>query len=176
MGAERTFILGGARSGKSRFALAVAKGTGLPLVFCATAVPTDEEMEARIRRHQSERPPGTLTVEVPYGFSPLWALDLVGKVVLVDCVSFLVSNILLEEQSEEQSFRRILKTFSELLLRQEKDRFPLILVSNEVGMGVVPEFPLGRVFRDLLGRVNQWLAERADRVYFLVAGIPWQLK
>ncbi|MBC7217691.1 MAG: bifunctional adenosylcobinamide kinase/adenosylcobinamide-phosphate guanylyltransferase [Candidatus Caldatribacterium sp.] len=176
MEAERVLILGGARSGKSRLALEMAQGTGAPVIFCATGVPTDAEMEERIRRHQRERPPGFTTVEVPYGLSPLFALELSGKVVLLDCVSFLVSNILLEENDEDRSYERIVGEFMELFARQEGEPFLLILVSNEVGMGVVPPFPLGRSFRDLLGRVNQWLAERANRVYLVVAGIPWQLK
>lgn len=176
MDAERVLILGGARSGKSRLALKVVEEKQVPVVFCATGVITDPEMEERIRRHQRERPPHFTTVEVPYGFTPLSSFDLSGKAVLLDCVSFFVSNILLEEGDEKQAETRILREFEGLFSRQEKERFPLVLVSNEVGMGVVPESPLGRAFRDLLGRVNQWLAERMDQVYLVVAGIPWRLK
>lgn len=176
MDAKRVLILGGARSGKSRLALAMVQEKKVPVVFCATGIPTDAEMEERIRRHQRERPPHFVTVEVPYGFAPLFALDLLGKAVLLDCVSFLVSNILLKEGDKEQSYRRIVEEFAGLFARQERDRFFLVLVSNEVGMGVVPESSLGRAFRDLLGWVNQWLAERVSEVYFVVAGIPWRLK
>ncbi|WP_438317622.1 bifunctional adenosylcobinamide kinase/adenosylcobinamide-phosphate guanylyltransferase [Candidatus Caldatribacterium sp. SIUC1] len=173
---ERVLILGGARSGKSRLALRMVEETGLPAIFCATGIPVDEEMRSRILRHQKERPPHCITVETPYGFSPLEALELSGKAVLVDCVSFLVSNILLEEEDGEKAYGRTVEEFGVLFTRQEKEGFFLVLVSNEVGMGVVPDSRLGREFRDLLGRVNQWLAERAHRVYFVVAGIPWQLR
>ncbi|MCS7242990.1 MAG: bifunctional adenosylcobinamide kinase/adenosylcobinamide-phosphate guanylyltransferase [Candidatus Caldatribacterium sp.] len=176
MGAERVLILGGARSGKSRLALTMVGERGVPVVFCATGIATDPEMEERIRRHRSDRPSSFITVEVPYGFVPLLSFDLSGKAVLLDCVSFLVSNILLQEKDEKQAYEKVLGELTGLFSRQEREGFYLVLVSNEVGMGVVPEFPLGRAFRDLLGRVNQWLAERADRVYFVVAGIPWQLK
>lgn len=176
MDAERVLILGGARSGKSRFALRMVEERRVPVVFCATGVITDGEMEERIRRHQRERPPHWTTVEVPYGFTPLAPFALSGKAVLLDCVSFLVSNILLEEGNEEQAEAKVLGEFENLFFRQKEEGFFLVLVSNEVGMGVVPESPLGRSFRDLLGRVNQWLAERVDQVYFVVAGIPWKLK
>lgn len=176
MDVERVLVLGGARSGKSRFALEMVEEKKVPTIFCATGIPTDAEMEERIRRHQKERPPHCTTVEVPYGFAPLFSLSLSGKAVLLDCVSFLVSNILLQEGSEEQAYTRVVGEFGSLFSRQERERFFLVLVSNEVGMGVVPEFPLGRTFRDLLGRVNQWLAERVNHVYFMVAGIPWKLK
>ena len=174
--AERVLILGGARSGKSRLALRMVEETGLPAIFCATGIPVDEEMRSRILRHQKERPPHFTTVETPYGFSPLEALELSGKAVLLDCVSFLVSNVLLEEEDGERAYGRVVEEFGMLFARQEEEGFFLVLVSNEVGMGVVPDSRLGREFRDLLGRVNQWLAERAHRVYFVIAGIPWQLR
>lgn len=174
--AERVLILGGVRSGKSRFALRMIEEAQLPAVFCATGIPTDEEMELRILRHRSERPPHFATVEVPHGFAPLLVESLSGKAVLLDCVSFFVSNVLLQEKCEEEAYRRVTGEFEKLFARQEEEQFFLVLVSNETGMGVVPESPLGRMFRDLLGRVNQWLAERAHQVYFVVAGIPWRLK
>jgi len=118
---ERVLILGGARSGKSRLALRMVDEAGLPAIFCATGVPVDEEMRSRILRHQKERPPHFTTVETPYGFSPLEALELAGKAVLVDCVSFLVSNILLEEEDGERAYGRTVKEFGALFTRQEKE-------------------------------------------------------
>lgn len=168
--------MGGARSGKSRLALELVEESGLWPLFCATGLSVDKEMETRIFRHRAERPSHFETVEVPLGFSPLWEKDLRGRALLLDCVSFLVSNILLEEKEEERSYERICKEFEALFSRQKRDGFLLVLVSNEVGMGVVPEYPLGRTYRDLLGRVNQWLAARAEAVYFVVAGVPWRIK
>ncbi|MGQ9622075.1 MAG: bifunctional adenosylcobinamide kinase/adenosylcobinamide-phosphate guanylyltransferase [Candidatus Caldatribacteriaceae bacterium] len=174
---ERSILLlGGARSGKSRLALELVEKSGLSPLFCATSLPVDWEMEARILRHQAERPPHFETVEVPLGFSPLWEKDLRRRALLLDCVSLLVSNVLLEEEEEERSYGRICREFETLFSRQKRDGFLLVLVSNEVGMGVVPEYPLGRTYRDLLGRVNQWLAARVEAVYFVVAGIPWRVK
>ena len=168
-------ILGGARSGKSSLAQQLAQESGLPIVYLATGVVTDGEMEARIKKHQDSRPSSWSTRETPYGFRQLDE-DWTDKGVLLDCVTFLVSNLLLRENDEEATFQHLTREFTSLLEKRKRERFFCLMVSNETGSGIVPEYPLSRTFRDLQGRINQWLAARADRVYLVVAGIPWKLK
>jgi adenosylcobinamide kinase / adenosylcobinamide-phosphate guanylyltransferase len=164
---ELIFVTGGARSGKSTFALekAVELG-GDDVTFVATAERSDDEMTDRIARHQLERPKTWKTDETPRGIS---IADLKSRVVLLDCLSLFVSNLLLDGLEEETILARtknILKSRTQTL----------IVVSNEVGMGLVPEYPLGRQFRDVLGRANQLVARASTQAYFLVAGIPLRLK
>jgi adenosylcobinamide kinase / adenosylcobinamide-phosphate guanylyltransferase len=173
-------ILGGARAGKSSHALSLAaeqhRSSGAQVCFIATAQALDEEMAARIARHQTERPADWRTIEEPYRIDE--ALQKAGEsdIVIVDCLTLFVSNWLLryEEENEcEQNLRRIARDF---LVQARSRRQTIFCVSNEAGLGVVPETRLGRLFRDLLGRVNQDFASAADEVYLLVAGIPLQLK
>lgn len=185
MDSEIVLVLGGARSGKSDFAVRLARDRGRPVLFVATAIPGDSEMRARIAEHRKHRPAQWRTLEAPVDVAPALAECLAGtSVVVLDCVSMLVANILLQagedvELSVEQTARLEQRAVAEVeaicrVCRQAG--VALFLVSNEVGMGVVPPYPLGRAFRDVLGRVNQVLARQADRVYFLLAGIPWELK
>jgi len=168
-------ILGGARSGKSTLAQKMAQNSSLPFVYLATGIVTDDEMESRVKKHQSSRPPTWTTLETPLGFRHIEA-DLTGKGVLLDCITFLTSNLLLQEKDENATFQRLTDELQWLLEKRDRERFFCLMVSNETGMGVVPEYPLGRTFRDLQGRINQWLAVRADEVYLVVAGLPWKLK
>lgn len=165
-----TLVLGGARSGKSRYAEQLASRYE-QVVYLATGQVTDEEMAERVRRHQADRPAHWLTVEE--GYAPAAALTGVAKeggVVLLDCISFLVSNHLLrDEHGCEEAI------MAELAALCALDR-DIIAVSNEVGQGVVPEYKLGRQFRDLLGRANQYLAARAGQVFVCFAGIPVDVK
>lgn len=166
-------VLGGARSGKSRYALARAEASGGRVAVVATAEPLDRDMAARIERHRRERPPAWLTVEEP--------LDLAGALrrlagradtVLVDCLTLWVANHLKRGLRDEA-----LGANAEALARILDERpFRLILVSNEVGQGVHPETPAGLRFRDLLGLVNQRVAAAADRVVLMVAGLPLAVK
>jgi adenosylcobinamide kinase/adenosylcobinamide-phosphate guanylyltransferase len=165
--AERILVLGGARSGKSSWAEELA-GRGRPVTYVATSPVTDAEMAERIARHRADRPPLWTTIEEE--FAPMSRLTGAEEVVLLDCVSLLVTNHLLRsEVGAEESVRLALSR-----LLQHPGR--LILVSNEVGMGVVPPYPLGRLFRDVLGRTNQFLAAACDRVYVCWAGIPVEVK
>jgi len=173
---RKVLLLGGARSGKSRRALKMVEESGLRPVYCATGVATDAEMAERIARHRKERGERWETFETPYGFGEVLGESLEGSGVLVDCVTFLLSNFLFREQDGERAFQRAQEELRALFEKQKEERFFLVLVSNEVGMGLVPEYPEGRIFRDLQGRMNQWLAEEADEVYFVVAGIPWKVK
>ena len=164
---ELIFVTGGARSGKSSFALekAIELG-GDDVTFVATAERSDDEMTDRIARHQFQRPNAWETIESPREVN---LTDLKSRVVLLDCLSLFVSNLLLDGLEEEMILERVRHTF-------DSRTQTLIVVSNEVGMGLVPEYPLGRQFRDALGRANQLVARASTQAFFLVAGIPLRLK
>jgi adenosylcobinamide kinase / adenosylcobinamide-phosphate guanylyltransferase len=169
--ARLTLVLGGARSGKSRHAEALARETGLKRVYVATAQAFDDEMRERISRHQVDRSgDGWTTVEEPFDL----ALALAGAsgpetVVLVDCLTLWLSNLMLTDRDIERGCDALLAALG-------ATKGPVILVSNEVGLGIVPETPLGRRFRDAQGRLNQHVARIADRVIFVAAGLPLILK
>lgn len=172
-----TFILGGARSGKSHYAQRLAEKHGGRVAFLATATAEDDEMQTRITRHRAERPAEWQTREIPHGIAVALKLaPLQADVVLLDCVTLLVSNLLFldgaVEPEENSVTRRVDAEIDALLTLIAADSAEWIVVSNEVGLGLVPETPLGRIYRDLLGRVNRALAARADKVFWLVAGIP----
>ena len=169
-----TFIIGGCKSGKSRHALELAhRFQTSKKIFIATGVAFDDEMKERIRRHQNERRPEWKTIEAP--IKPGDAVqENSGKeaIILVDCLTFWINNLLMENlNSAEISDQADL--FIQNLLSAEG---PVIVVSNEVGEGIVPESPLARRFRDLAGAVNQKMASCADQVIWMVAGIPVLIK
>ncbi|HEX8088676.1 MAG TPA: bifunctional adenosylcobinamide kinase/adenosylcobinamide-phosphate guanylyltransferase [Blastocatellia bacterium] len=173
-------LLGGARAGKSSCALRLAAErqqlSGSKACFIATAQALDDEMSARIARHRAERPPHWQTIEEPYQLDDALRQTTGAGVVVVDCLTLFVSNWLLQCEDEsrcEKAVRQITERF--LKLAQSQGQM-IICVSNEVGLGVVPETRLGRVFRDLIGRVNQDFSQAADEVYLLVAGLPLRLK
>lgn len=172
--AHLTFILGGCRSGKSGLALEVANETKAEQrIFIATAVPFDGEMQDRVRRHQAERGAGWKTLEVPLALpEALVEHGRAGRVILVDCLTLWVSNLLLELEDPAAVENRITGMVEAL----QAAASPVIVVSNEVGSGVVPETKLGRRFRDLAGIANQSLAACADKVIWTVAGIPVVIK
>jgi len=169
-----TFVLGGCRSGKSSLALRTAEAIAAEQrIFIATAVPFDAEMQDRVRRHQKERGSGWLTVEVPLALpEALVEHSRPDRVILVDCLTLWVSNLLLEGSDPPAVERRI----AELVEALQACASPVILVSNEVGRGVVPDSQLGRQFRDLAGMANQAVAAGADEVIMAVAGIPVVIK
>ncbi len=166
-----TLVLGGARSGKSAFAEQRADETGLEKVYIATGEAHDDEMRDRIARHKEMRDDrGWTTVEEP--------LDLAGtieaeasadRVLLVDCLTLWLSNLMGAERLLEAEFTTLLSVL-------ESARGPVILVSNEVGLGIVPDNRMAREFRDHAGRLNQMIAAQAVRVYFVAAGLPLTLK
>ncbi len=173
-------ILGGARSGKSTIAEQLAEQIGGDKVlYVATAEGKDEEMRERIMAHQQKRPAGWQTLETPLNVaSYLIQIDL-PAVVLLDCITLLASNLLLtlpEDCTQSEAKRLILGEIDDLLKLQQTHSATWILVSNEVGMGVVPPFRLGRLYQDALGIANQRLAQVADEVILMVAGLPWHLK
>jgi adenosyl cobinamide kinase/adenosyl cobinamide phosphate guanylyltransferase len=169
-------VLGGARAGKSTHALRLAEENDGPVSFIATAQAFDDDMSTRIDRHRSERPSQWQTIEEPYQINR--ALQEAGEasVVIVDCLTLFVSNWLLRKNDEKKCEQILREITIDFLNTARLQRQTIICVSNEVGLGVVPETRLGRTFRDLLGRVNQDFAQAADEVYLLVAGIKMQLK
>jgi adenosylcobinamide kinase/adenosylcobinamide-phosphate guanylyltransferase len=167
-------VLGGARSGKSRYGLNLAARLPAPRLFIATCEPRDAEMEARIAAHQRERGSDWLCREVPLGLAE--ALDTAQEghgVILVDCLTMWVSNLLLRADASPGSLQTAGERLLETLARTST---PTILISNEVGWGIVPESPLGREFRDQAGWLHQRLAQVADCVVLVVAGLPLGLK
>ena len=187
-------ILGGARSGKSAFAERLAASRGESVAFIATATAGDDEMRERIARHRASRPSGWHTLEEPLDLARAvrQAAEL-ADVLLLDCVTLWLGNVLLQEPREHERddegegefhttsrlfHQRALKEI-EVLLAVVKSLAPnktLIMVTNEVGFGVVPAYPLGRLYRDTLGYVNQRLAQVAERVYLMVAGMAVDIK
>ncbi|MEM9056821.1 MAG: bifunctional adenosylcobinamide kinase/adenosylcobinamide-phosphate guanylyltransferase [Pseudomonadota bacterium] len=164
-----TLLLGGARSGKSRRAQELAEATAPTRTFIATAEALDEEMAARIARHQADRGEGWRTREAPLELADAMQKALKpGHVVLVDCLTLWLSNLMHHRHDVDAELARVLE-----VLTLPGD---LVLVSNEVGLGLVPETPLGRRFRDQQGRLNQAVAAASDRVEFVAAGLPLLLK
>jgi adenosylcobinamide kinase/adenosylcobinamide-phosphate guanylyltransferase len=171
---EIVFVIGGCRSGKSRHALETADGiAGNKKIFIATCVPQDAEMKQRVDRHQKERGQDWQTVEAPVHLpQAIIEYSRQADVLLVDCLTLWISNLLMETEDDELIYERI----SNLIQSLASASCPVILVSNEVGAGIVPENKLARRFRDLVGTANQAVAARADRVAWMVAGIPVTIK
>jgi len=178
------FILGGARSGKSAYAQQLAKEIGKErggrVVYVATAGAGDEEMHARIERHRRSRPSRWETVEAPVGVAAVVAeVGIERAALIVDCLTLLMSNLLLAEDEDvdaERAAQRVLREVEELIEAVQATEADVIVVSNEVGMGVVPSTRLGRLFQDIAGQAHQLLARAADEVYFMLAGLPQRLK
>lgn len=185
MAKQCILILGGARSGKSRFAQQLATEIGERVLFVATGAPMDEEMRRRIELHLKARPKTWQTLEASSGIAQA-IIEYRGDadVVILDCLSLLVANLISPthdpaqlEQADYDTVEKEMNAELERLVALPEDLpLHLIIVSNEVGMGLVPVYPAGRAYRDLLGRANQFIAQRADKVYLLVAGIPLELK
>ena len=171
-------LLGGARSGKTDQAQRLAAELGGTVTYVATAEPGDDEMRGRIAAHRAARPPAWQTMERPLRLGDaLTEWD--ANVGVVDCLTLLVSNILHDTGEHAPASlveARVEVELAELLAAWRDAHFHLIVVSNEVGLGLVPEYALGRVFRDALGRANQRLAQAAAEVYFMVASLPLKIK
>ena len=164
-----TLVLGGARSGKSRHAEALVTALPQPWLYIATGEPRDNEMAARIAEHRARRGSDWQTIEAPRDLATALALVPAGAAVLIDCLTLWLSNVMLagaDIDAETVLFERSLVGRTG----------PVVLVANEVGLGIVPENALARRFRDAAGRLNQRLARLADGVVLLVAGIPVKVK
>jgi len=170
---EIVFITGGCRSGKSRFALDYADRHFKEKVFVATAEALDGEMTRRIQKHQEERGPDWTTIEEPVALpEKLASLGEEHHVALVDCLTLWISNLLVAGEKEPE----ILSRADALAAAIQGMRQSVIVVSNEVGSGIVPDNPMARTFRDLSGTINQKMAACADLVIFMVAGLPQVIK
>jgi adenosylcobinamide kinase/adenosylcobinamide-phosphate guanylyltransferase len=177
---QLALIIGGARSGKSDFAQMLAARIAEEVTVIATAEAKDEEMRRRIEHHRRLRPEHWETIEAPGNVArALREVSEDTEVVLLDCATLLISNLLMElpEEACEQAAEACVKEEINALLRAySSSRTSLIVVTNEVGLGVVPPFPLGRVYRDALGLTNKLLAAAADKVYWMIAGLPLEIK
>jgi adenosylcobinamide kinase/adenosylcobinamide-phosphate guanylyltransferase len=165
-----TLVLGGARSGKSAFAEALVRSDGRHKVYVATATAGDDEMRARIDEHRRRRGADWRTIEAPVCLAEVVAREARREsVVLVDCLTLWLSNLILGGCDIEAETGALIAALA-------SPAVPVVLVSNEVGLGLVPETPLGRRFRDAQGRLNQAVARVATRVVFVAAGLPLELK
>ncbi|MCF8111771.1 MAG: bifunctional adenosylcobinamide kinase/adenosylcobinamide-phosphate guanylyltransferase [Desulfobacteraceae bacterium] len=171
---EVHLVLGGCRSGKSRYALGLAdEVSGRVNIFAATCVPADEEMKARVLRHQQERDRKWTTVEAPLALpGAIRKHSTDADVIIVDCLTLWISNLMGRHENDESVMEQVGNLANEL----DKTNCPVFLVSNEVGSGVVPENFMARRFRDFAGFANQHIASRADRVTWMVAGIPVNIR
>ena len=181
MGCGLTLILGGARSGKSTYAEQLAVVRGKQVLYVATAEAWDEEMRVRIAAHKAQRPPHWRTLEAPRHTGEALAAALTAEtaVVLVDCLTLIANNVIIalpDKASEADATTALMTEVESLLATYEASTAEWIIVSNEVGLGSVPAYPLGRLYRDALGRANQRLAAASDRVLFMVAGLPLTVK
>jgi adenosylcobinamide kinase/adenosylcobinamide-phosphate guanylyltransferase len=163
-------VIGAARSGKSRYAESVARESGLTKLYLATARVLDEEMAARVTRHKLDRGVGWFTVEEPIALAEAVASRAApDRIILVDCLTLWLTNLMLEGED-------IAGHVAALATALERARGPVVLVSNEVGGGIVPDNAMAREFRDLQGRLNQDMAALASHVTLVVAGIPLAIK
>ena len=177
-----TLVLGGVRSGKSSYALSIAEANGDGVVYVVSATASDAEMDRRIEKHREERPAGWTVIEA--GNDAAGALrkaDGKGSLIIIDCLTMLIGSYLgegvmagetIDEHDEQAAFRRAQDIVESII----KITSPVIIVSNEVGSGVVPAYPTGRLFRDVVGWANKELASQADEVVFMVAGLPMKVK
>lgn len=177
------FITGGARSGKSTFAEKLAVSLRKRVLYIATCEPGDEEMVKRAKLHRERRPPSWETIEEPYDVETV--ISTYGNrygIILIDCLTLFVTNHLLKTgliddySREEDKEKEVLQHVENMAKRLLEVDAHGIIVSNEVGMGLVPDNPLGRFYRDVLGKANQIAASMAHEVYFMVSGIPLRIK
>lgn len=177
MAKKSILILGGARSGKSHFAQELTTRLSDKVLFVATGEALDKEMQARIEEHKKARPKSWRTLEMPTDIGK-WIEKKIGdaEVVIIDCLTLLISNLLKDEPDYSEAEKRMTAEIDQLIVCIAKLMCIFIIVSNEVGMGLVPENKVGRIYRDLLGKANQLIAHQANDIYLMVAGIPMQIK
>ena len=180
MGKKMTLILGGARSGKSSFAQALAEARCCPTLYVATAEAGDDEMALRITRHRQARSPNWMTLETPrHVGKEIGKQAGEAQVILIDCLTLLASNLIspLSEPIDEDAAQALLDAeVDDLLDAYARSGAEWFIISNEVGLGLVPPYPLGRIYRDALGRANQRIARAADVVILMVAGLALNMK
>lgn len=175
-----TLITGGARSGKSRFAQDMAVQAGVPVLFVATAEAGDEDMRKRIEAHKKSRPADWTTLETTSHVGGQITKNIgKSKLVIVDCITLLVNNIFMQYDDTIDAGAAeigVMDEIEELIDCMDSTKADFLIVTNETGLGIVPADRISRLYRDLLGRANQRLAQRADEVHMLIAGIPVTIK
>jgi len=177
MAKQIILLLGGARSGKSHYAQQLAGELGRKVLFVATGEALDEEMQTRIAEHKKDRPKTWQTLEITTGVGKNIENQIgYAEVVVIDCITLLISNLLRGKPDYPRAEKLVKAEINELIDVMDKLDASFVIVSNEVGMGLVPGNKLGRVYRDLLGKANQLLAARATEVYLMVACLPVQVK
>ena len=179
-------VTGGARSGKSTFAEETVKKFGENVLYIATSISFDDEMKDRIKKHKEQRPHEWETLEAFKDFDIVLPDRIVGKsAALIDCITIMVTNIMLETDLNWTNINvddisnienEVKNEITKLIYTIKKSETPFVLVTNEVGMGIVPENKMARAFRDMAGRANQMLARASDEVYLCVSGIPVKIK
>ncbi|WP_368488656.1 bifunctional adenosylcobinamide kinase/adenosylcobinamide-phosphate guanylyltransferase [Clostridium sp. BJN0013] len=179
-------VTGGAKSGKSSYAEKLAKEIKGDILYVATSIPFDDEMKFKVKRHMEQRPSNWSTLEAYKDFHSKLIPMLSGKSgVILDCITNLVSNLLLEKCGDIEKIKASQIVEIEEYIKEEIKEFinisknisiPFIVVTNEVGMALVPEYKLGRIFRELAGSINQIIAKEAEEVYFCISGIPVRIK
>jgi len=170
-------ILGGARSGKSTYAQNLANKTSSRVLFVATAQPLDEEMCKRIENHRNNRPASWRTIEIPRNIAKALEEQIDdADVVIIDCITILIANLLGDAPDNQKTERKVFDEIDTLINYMKASKKTYIIVSNELGLGLVPDNMLARIYRDLLGTINQIIAQNADEVCFLAAGIPLAIK
>jgi adenosylcobinamide kinase / adenosylcobinamide-phosphate guanylyltransferase len=172
---EIILITGGCRSGKSDYAVQLAEAAGSHITFIATAEALDDEMEQRIARHQAERPAEWGLIEEPLKLAEAIENGLEqSETVIVDCLTLWVSNLLFKENISDET--TVTLRIKQVLKSIEHCSGRVIFVTNEVGLGIVPADELTRLYRDCIGRVNQCIGRKADKLFFMISGIPQQIK
>lgn len=178
-------VTGGARSGKSIYAENLARERSKKVVYLATAAVVDDEMVERVKAHRLFRPDSWKTVEETINVIEVFDNIPEGtEVVLLDCLTFWISNMMMKRKGEGEPEEKEVKELELYLINEarklseklKEQKYTVIVVSNELGLGLVPPYVLGRIFRDVVGKANQMIAEAADEVYFMVSGLPLKLK
>jgi len=181
------YVTGGARSGKSQLAEDKVSELGQTIAYIATAIPFDDGMKDRIKKHQTSRPSAWLTIEQYKAFQTLRNLPAYQEAdaLIFDCITVMITNLMIDTGEDFDRLKmdevnaiekQITDEVKTLLKTVKEDQKHLVIVSNEVGMGLVPAYKMGSYFRDFQGRINQLLAKEADEVYFAVSGLPMKLK
>jgi adenosylcobinamide kinase / adenosylcobinamide-phosphate guanylyltransferase len=180
-------ITGGARSGKSTYAEKLAKEAKSGVLYIATSIPFDDEMKDRVKKHKERRPATWYTFEGYKNLRQVFYNEVMQfDTILLDCITIMVTNLMFEQagdnfddlndQAIDTMEKEILQEVTDFLDEAEKSLKTIILVTNEIGCGIVPEYKMARVFRDIAGRVNQYIASRAEEVHMVVCGIPIKIK
>lgn len=176
---ELILVLGGTRSGKSHFAEQLVGRLNSQVIYVATASAGDEEMSQRIAEHRARRPSSWQTVEETHQLAEV--IEEYGQrenVILVDCLTMWLTNLMLDKNLSEPEIdlNFIMERVRSVVKAATSSEATVVLVANEVGLGMVPDYPLGRAYRDIAGHVNQYMADAADAVYFVVAGLALEIK